>query len=58
MAALRASELVLARDPRIGKVPAQWARSAAKKGSESLEARKNDEEGRKRSRSVVSRVRS
>ena len=57
-AALRAYELVLARDPRIGKVPAQRARSADKKGSESLEARKNDEEGRKRSRQVVSRVRS
>ena len=30
-AALRASELILAGDPRIGKVPGQWAGSAAKK---------------------------
>ena len=32
-AALRACELVLARDPRIGKVPGQRARSAAKKAA-------------------------
>jgi hypothetical protein len=31
--ALRACELVLARDPRIGKVPGQRARSAAKKAA-------------------------
>ena len=32
-AALRACELVLARDPRIGKVPGQRAGSAAKKAA-------------------------
>jgi hypothetical protein len=31
--ALRACELVLARDPRIGKAPGQRARSAAKKAA-------------------------
>jgi len=38
-AALRACELVLAGDPRIGKVPGQRARSGVKKGAKGLEAR-------------------
>jgi hypothetical protein len=38
-AALRACELVLAGDPRIGKVPGQRARSAAKKAKVSKRAK-------------------
>jgi hypothetical protein len=39
-AALRACELVLARDPRIGKVPGQRARSAAEKAAKVLKRAK------------------
>src|SRR5260370_4304471 len=51
-AALRACELVLARDPRIGKSPVQRARSAAKKAakvSKRAKTRKRASKGRARS---------
>ena len=57
-AALRACELILAGDPRIGKVLAQRARSAAKKEAKVSHRAKTTKRAAKSSRQVVSRVQS
>ena len=56
-AALRACELILARDPRIGKVPGRRARSGAKKAANDWKRAKTKRAAKVR-RQVVSRVQS